>query len=144
MCPERRIPAADDGPPPDFYAICEVYLMTCRDDTTGPKEELWVCRINNIRIWDGVNLIHSFQFGVPSQLHLVTTADNIQMTYEHVVANEKFANPDYGIEMSYLYIVFNYTLCRIDYAEANPDTFTDAISKKKPIIPITTRRKLLI
>jgi hypothetical protein len=141
MSPQRGIASAYDGALPYLNPICEVQLVSRRNNTAVAKEEAWVDLIDNIGFRDRIDFVHPNDLRISSESHIVASPDDIQMTDSCVVSNRQLFHPKYRIEMTDAYVIVNRALPRINDAESNANAFADLIAEEQTVTGAFQKRR---
>ena len=93
MRPKRGIAPAQYTPASYLNTIREINLMPGGDDTARAEEKTGIGWIYDVRIRNRVYLVQAKDFGIATEKNPVTTANDIQVSNPHVIADSQLFNP---------------------------------------------------
>jgi hypothetical protein len=104
-----------------------------RNNTAIAKVKSRIDRVNGFRLGNGIDFIHSDDFGVASEMNFVAASYYVQVSDSYVVINLKLLQSNNQIKMPNLNVVVDPALADIDNAESDTRSLSYFITKKQTI-----------
>src|ERR1043166_1637396 len=115
--------------------------MARRHDCSRPNDERRIDRIDHFRIGNRIDFVKSYYVRVPADAHFIATADDVEVTNAHVVAQAQLFDSEHQIKVADSHIVINYTFLCVDDATAHSHPLADAIAEHQPVNGTQQKRR---
>lgn len=107
--------------------------MSGSNDTAITQDEHGLDWVDDVRVRDRVDLVHPEYLAISTEIYFVSAANDVEMSDAHVVFHKQLLDARDDVEMTDRYVVIQRALARVDDAEPDPNSFTDAIAEKEAI-----------